>query len=115
MQREGYLLALATLDFANANHRPSQFQQRGIEGVIAIDATMPSQFGLPIACVELGTQPFKENMRVWLTAMGESAAETIIQQIENPGTSRKMKVEPKLPPAYFELSNRVDAAARETA
>ncbi len=57
-------------------------------------------------------------MREWLAALGESAAETIIRQIENEGASRRTNVCAKLPAAYFGLPSAVLAAgidARESA
>ena len=54
LHTKGYLLALGTPDFADANCISAQFQQRGIEGVIAIDTIVPRQMDLPVASVELG-------------------------------------------------------------
>lgn len=122
LHQQGYLLALGTADFAEADHISAQFRQRGIEGVIAIDAAVPGQMELPVASVELdyGTpsEPATGDMREWLAALGESAAETIIRQIENEGASRRTNVCAKLPAAYFGLPSAVLAAgidARESA
>jgi len=52
LHKKGYLLALGTPDFEEANHISAQFQQRGIEGVIAIEAIVPMQMDLPVALVE---------------------------------------------------------------
>lgn len=123
LHRRGYLLALATFDCASEwNTIPVQLQQRGIEGVIAIDAILPQELTLPVAAVELEymdfPEPLAEQMRVWLSDLGESAADTVLRQIEKESAPRRMKVVPKLPSAYFDLANeRLGAAvdARERA
>ncbi len=107
LQRRGYLLALSSLD--TALNVAVQFQQRGIEGVIAIDATLPRQLELPVASVDLSYMqslgPLTDSMQASLSELGESAAETIIRQIEQQSISRRVKVGTKVPPSYFELSN----------
>jgi hypothetical protein len=57
-------------------------------------------------------------MQTWLSELGESAAETILRQIEKETVPRRMKVVPKLPSAYFDLPNAgmgVEVDARERA
>jgi hypothetical protein len=123
LHRRGYLLALATFDCASEwNTIPVQLQQRGIEGVIAIDAILPQELALPVASVELEymdfPEPLADEMRVWLSELGESAADTVLRQIEKETTPRRMKVVPKLPNAYFDLPNArlgVEAGTRERA
>ena len=120
LHRKGYLLALGTTDFTEANGMSDQLQQRGIEGIIAIDAIVPRHTELPVASVNLGymssLEPLTEDMRAWLSELGEAAAETIIRQIETQTSSRRMKVDPKLPPAYFELpSGTTGLGVRESA
>lgn len=118
LHQRGYLLALGTPDFAEADHVSSQLQQRGVEGVIAIDTLVPRQMELPVASVELGymtsSEPMTDQTLTWLAALGESAAETIIRQIENESASRRMHVEAKMPAAYFELPSAVLATATDT-
>ncbi len=41
LHQSGYLLVLATCDGGDPNHLCAQFQQRGIEGIISIDANLP--------------------------------------------------------------------------
>ena len=54
LHRRGYLLALAAFDCASEwNTIPVQLNQRGIEGVVAIDAILPQELELPVASVEL--------------------------------------------------------------
>jgi len=122
LHKKGYLLALATPDLAQGDHLQAQFQQRGVEGLIAIDAFIPGQMELPVASVELGyptsAETLTEGRRNWLAALGESAAEIIVQQIEQEGVARRVVVEAKLPPAYLHLPGAMmgsGAAARESA
>ncbi len=98
----------------------AQLAQRGIEGIIAIDASVPRQMELPVASVDLGymgsLEPLTKDMQAWLSELGEAAAETIIRQIETQTSSRRMKVDPRLPPSYFELpSGAAGLSVRETA
>jgi len=123
LHRRGYMLALGTFDCASEwNTIPIQLQQRGIEGVIAIDAILPDNLDLPVASVDLESmifvEPMADDMRTWLSELGESAAETVLRQIEEEAVPRRMTVVPKLPGAYFGLPNAnlgVEAAARERA
>ena len=108
LHRRGYLLALATFDCASEwNPIPVQLQQRGIEGVIAIDAILPQDLALPVASVELQytdfPEPLADEMRVWLSELGESAADTVLRQIEKETDSRRMKLIPKRPNTCFDL------------
>jgi DNA-binding LacI/PurR family transcriptional regulator len=110
LHRRGYLLALGTFDYASEwNTIPVQLQQRGIEGVIAIDAILPQELELPVASVDLEymtfPEPMTEEMQGWLSELGESAAETVLRQIEKDTTPRRMKVAPRLPSAYIDLPN----------
>ncbi len=119
LHRRGYLLALATFDCASEwNTIPVQLQQRGIEGVIAIDAILPQELALPVASVELEyidfPEPLADETRVWLSELGESAADTVLRQIEKESVPRRMKVVPKLPSAYFDLADARLGAAVET-
>ncbi len=121
LHQRGYLLALGTPDFEDANHVSAQFQQRGIEGVIAIEAAVPTHMDLPVASVALDhacpMETLSEDAHLQLAALGESAAETIIRQIENETASRRMNVCPKLPGAVFSLAvpaMRIEVDARES-
>jgi hypothetical protein len=109
LHQSGYLLVLATSDSDGPNPLGAQFQQRGIEGVIAIDANLPAQMNMPVTSVELGyktsTTPISNQMEVWLLDLGHTAAETIMGQIENidgEDKSRKMHTV-MMPPAYVSL------------
>jgi hypothetical protein len=115
------MLALGSFDCASEwNTIPVQLQQRGIEGVIAIDSILPQEMDLPMASVELEymalPEPFGDEMKTWLSELGESAADTILRQIEKESTPRRMKVVPKLPSSYFEMPGvRSNMDARERA
>jgi hypothetical protein len=63
-------------------------------------------------------EPLADEMRVWLSELGESAADTVLRQIEKETAPRRMKVVPKLPNAYIDLPNArlsVEAGTRERA
>jgi hypothetical protein len=121
LHRRGYLLALGTFDCASEwNAISVQLQQRGIEGVIAIDAILPQDLNLPVASVDLEymnlLEPLGENMQAWLSEWGASAAETVLRQIEKDNVPRRMKIAPKRPNIYFNLTNAaVVEDARESA
>jgi LacI family transcriptional regulator len=90
LQESGYLLVLAASE--DGDRMCAQFLQRGIEGIISIEANVPAQLNLPIISVQLGygtPDPIETRLR----ELGEAAAETIIQQIENEGSSRRLRVE----------------------
>lgn len=108
LHRRGYLLALGVFDCGSEwNTIPVQLHQRGIEGVIAIDAILPEELNLPVATVDLEymtlLEPLSEETQQWLSELGENAAETVLRQIEKDTVPRRMKVVPKLPSAYFDL------------
>lgn len=120
LHRKGYLMAVRSLDSTSAYRNMSvELQQRGIEGVVAIDVPLPADLPLPIASVDLDSipllEPFTGDVRTWLWQLGESAAETLLQQIEKGTTSRRITVAPN---TYFGLANPalgVDAETRERA
>ena len=123
LHRKGYMLALGAFDCASEwNTISIQLQQRGIEGVISIDAILPQDLSLPVAFVDLEYMTFQEplsgEMQAWLSELGESAAETVIRQIEKETVPRRMKVVPKLPNEHFELQHEslgIEVVARESA
>jgi hypothetical protein len=123
LHRRGYLLAVATFDCASEwNTISVQLQQRGIEGVIAIDAVLPPGLDMPVASVDLEymnlLEPLADDMQAWLSEWGASAAETVLRQIEKDTVPRRMKVAPKRPSAYFDLpssASSVEVDARERA
>lgn len=122
LNRSGYLLVLGMLDCTDAHHACAQFQQRGIEGVVAIDASVPRQFDLPAAYVDVGymnlVDPLTDEMQAWLSELGASAAETVMRQIEKDTAGKATGVGPKLPPARSDglaASLGRDADARESA
>jgi DNA-binding LacI/PurR family transcriptional regulator len=104
LQQRGYLLTLGTADSSEASPM-APFEQRGIEGIIAVDTSLPWDTDLPVAAVELGRmtrmKPLTEAEHDWLAAMGESAAEAIIQQIEQQRTPRRVNIEGKIRPGGY--------------
>jgi len=120
LHQNGYVLVLGNIDSGDLQHFRSQFQQRGIEGVIAIDTGIPCEMELPVASVDLGyltrAEPLAENLRAWLTSVGEAAAETIMAQIEGKHRFSRSRVEPKRAPEYFAPASAVTGReARESA
>jgi DNA-binding LacI/PurR family transcriptional regulator len=119
LQEKGYLLALANVDASDSNQLPMQLQQRGIEGIIAIDAVIPRSLGLPTALVELGygasSEPLTQAVRTWLAGAGESAAESIVEQIEKQGSVPTTTIHAKLPQAFFGAVDPAAELARESA
>ena len=104
LHQSGYLLVLATSDGDGPNHLCAQLQQRGIEGVIAIDANLPAHVNMPVTSVDLCYKRSATSVSYEMD-LGNTVAETIIRQIENPDSqdsSRKMHI-PAMPPAYVDL------------
>lgn len=89
LRKKGYLLVTTACD------RPApgafeegapQLVQRGIEGIISIDATLPRSLALPLVFIDLpatdGPEPITAAKRERLLAMGEAAAQSLLAQIE---------------------------------
>jgi len=83
----GYLLMVAAWDGSgtNLNEHLLQLRQRGVEGLILIDAPMQSNFSLPVVAVETD-EPSGVNGDVGDNSpsrfRGETAAATLLDQIE---------------------------------
>ncbi len=110
LHRRGYLLALGTFDCTSEWQNISvALQQRGIEGVVAIDLALPPDLAVPVATVDLNfmtlLEPLSETTQAWLSELGESAGETVLRQIEKKAISRRTIVVPKLPLNYFSVGN----------
>lgn len=119
LQEVGYLLVLGSVDVSDSTQLCAQLQQRGIEGMIAIDHVIPRSLGLPTAVIELGfdtfSEPSTETLRAWLAGVGESAAEAIVEQIENQNGPGLTKIHAKVPPALFSATDSAADLARESA
>jgi hypothetical protein len=119
LQAKGYLLALGSIDVSDSSQFFTQLQQRGIEGVIAIDALVPRSLELPTASVELGygasSEPLTQTARAWLAGVGESAAQTIVEQIEKRDCVPMTTIHAKLPPAFLGAVDPAVDLARESA
>jgi hypothetical protein len=110
LQHRGYLLVLGPFDCGSEWHNLSVvLQQRGIEGVVAIDATLPPDLALPVASVNLDylspMEPLSEISEAWLSELGESAAEAVLWRIERKTIPDRMRIVPKLPGTCFGMSD----------
>lgn len=109
LQRRGYLLVLVRPDSADVTSSHAQFQQRGIEGVIAVRAALPQQLDLPVVAVELtGLAPAdfaEESVQLWLSELGVSAAETVMRNIETGASPCLQPVEPKIRSSCVGITN----------
>jgi hypothetical protein len=105
LHENGYVLVLGSIDSGDLRHFGSQFQARGIEGVIAIDTEIAGEVELPVASVGVGCLTPAElpagDMRARLTGVGEAAAEAIIGQIERKHGSGRSRAEPEPAPVCF--------------
>jgi len=89
LREKGYLLVTTTCDRtpsgAGEDSAP-QLLQRGIEGLISIDATLPKSMALPQVYIDLPAndlpEPITPAKRERLLAMGEAAAQSLLAQIE---------------------------------
>jgi len=119
LQEMGYLLVLGSVDASDSTQFYVQLQQRGMEGVIAIDRGVPRALGLPTALIELeyeeSSEPLTETVRAWLTGVGESAAETIVGQIEKQNGGLMTTIQAKLPAPFFSAANPAEESVREGA
>ena len=119
LHKKGYMLALTTMSIADASQDAAHFQQRGIEGLIAVDAEVSRELELPVAEVELGylmaPDGTAHDTATWLAALGEAAAETVMKQVENESVSRRMQVDAKLPAAFFNIPAARRQESLETA
>lgn len=104
--RGGYLLVLARLDSADTMPAQTYFQQRGIEGVIAIESSLRHIADVPLAAVDLTGMTYPATLdssaQSWLAALGRSAADAVISEIESKTAAESKRVEPKRPPAYLD-------------
>ena len=122
LHQSGYLLVLISSNPEDSNRLSAHLQQRGIEGVIAVAADVPRPLSLPVVSVDFGFRIFRhsvaEEMNGWLFELGESAAQAVIQQIENPAAAPHRKgLDAQLPatfldpqPANLEFTARAETA-----
>jgi len=109
LHRRGYLMAVRSFDGSSEWHSISvQLHQRGIEGVVAVDAILPPGLGLPVASVELGPMrlmaPFPDETRARLSGIGESAAQAVVHQIEKKAEPRRVTITPGIRRSSFTLA-----------
>jgi hypothetical protein len=89
----GYMLVLAASD--DCDRMCAQFLQRGIEGVISIEANVSPQLNAPVTSVDLGyplSTSDADRLLSLAGEIGEAAADSIMQQIENEGSNRRIKL-----------------------
>jgi len=86
----------------------AQFQQRGIEGVVSVDASLPSQLNIPMTCVDLGYDTSVSNVpdlvQSSLSDLGDAAAQAIVQQIETGAGLRRLTLQ-VTPPSYVHMQS----------
>jgi len=104
LRERGYLLAIGAVGSPSEWTSLSvQLNQRGIEGVIALDANLPHELQLPSVSLHLGglnmPQPLTEDVRAWLAGLGESAAKTVLAKIETKDAPRRTRIVPEFMPA----------------
>ena len=102
LHRRGYLLVLGTLGGGDSAHLPAYLRQRGIEGLIAIDAALPETTDPPVAAVDLSylssTGMIGSGLELWLQDLGASAAEAVIAEIEGAITATPIQVKKEIVP-----------------
>lgn len=106
LHESGYMLVLASPD--EGNHMCAQFQQRGIEGVIAIDIPVPPQLNMPVTFVDLRHTTFRtqapDQLQPYLPDAGDSAAEAVMSQIEDKKRSRRLTIR-TMPSAFAGIAD----------
>jgi hypothetical protein len=88
LREHDYCLIIATYD-RSADWQQNQFaqlRQRGVEGVIALQAELPLPTGFPAAVIDGiptdGQQPLTPTTREALTVLGRKAAVQVVRHIE---------------------------------
>jgi hypothetical protein len=108
LRRKGYLLVVAgfgsTAEWRNLS---VELLQRGMDGVMAVGTSLPREMGLPAVSVDLGAmdmlEPLTDEIRGWLTELGESAVDAVLEKIETKGARRKSRIAAKVSVPYFGL------------
>jgi len=107
LQQHGYLLVLTTFSAGKTSHLPIDLQQRGAEGLIAIDTDLSDYADFPTATVDLSylrSGLIGDGINSWLRDLGSSAAETVMQKIENMKSARQVSTPPEIASGPFEIS-----------
>ena len=119
LHQSGYMLVLASCAGDNVNHQCVQFQQRGIEGIIAIDASVPGRMNMPVTFVQFGYSTSDRGVSSQLQArireLGDAAAESIMQQVENVGSTQTQRLLAILPACAGMQSMDLGFSAAESA
>jgi hypothetical protein len=107
LRRRGYLLILGSLESAAEWERTCmELQQRGIEGVIAVGVTPPSEVTMPVVVLGLESVALggRDGAGAWFQETGESAVDAVLRMIETKATPQSTKIVPKFPSTYADLS-----------
>ena len=119
LQEMGYLLTLGSVGAPDSAQFCTQLQQRGIEGVIVIDHAVSRSVGLPTALVELGFgaafEPLTQTECKWLIGVGESAAETMVEQIEKQSGVPMTTIHARVPSPLFTAADWAAELPHESA
>ena len=106
LQHRGYLLVMETLSPDDTGRFQLHLQQRGIEGVIAIDAAVRQEEDFPVAEVDLSclnsSEMIGNGISSWLQDLGSSAAETVMGAIE--AKLPEATIQTKIPSALLEIA-----------
>lgn len=112
LHRRDYLLVLGTLVASDSALFRAHLQQRGIEGVIAIDAALPRELDFPSVIVDLSylttTQTIGEGVESWLKDIGASVAENIMAEIDGTKPSTPSLIQSTIAMAHIDGSRGVD-------
>lgn len=121
LREKGYLLVATTFNrTAPGTYEDGapQLLQRGIEGVISIDATLPKSLALPLVFIDLPASDLPEPVMPLrherLVAMGEAAAQSLLAQIEQKtGHLTRVSLSPEppvglVPPGVGVAVSRID-------
>ena len=113
LHKSGYMLVLAAPD--DGDRMCAQFQQRGIEGVISIDAEVPNQLSLPVTSVDLAYASEAADDASSFVELGDAAAKSVIRQIETEGSNRRMRLLASAPQFVLMATMDVGFPASENA
>lgn len=114
LNREGYLLVLMTSAVEDESRFCALLHQRGIEGLISVDVNAPRELTLPVASVQvhrfLEDHTTLHSMPEWLMELGESAALTLMRQIESPDSNRRINIQTAIPSPLFNMTAQLSEA-----
>lgn len=120
LRRRGYVIILGT--FAGRSDwttLAAEFQQRGVDGIIAVGTPLPRQPERPVVRVDMeerdAWQPLTEKVSAELSAIGESAARAVLLEVENRRFTRSKKTARVPQPLLANVSSCAIAAEQPLA